>query len=156
MTGVQTCALPISGDVLTLVRTPQTFTAFGATGRNSVVPFDAVGLSVEEAVAKSGGLIGIESDPEGVFLLRREPANLVRQLAPQHPIQPGETTVNVVYKINLRDANTYFLARRMAVFNKDIIYVAPAAAVEYRKLLELFNLTTSSVSNAAALRFYLR
>jgi polysaccharide export outer membrane protein len=143
-------------DVLTLVRTPQTFSVFGATGRNAVVPFDAVGLSVEEAVAKSGGLIGLEADPEGVFLLRREPAKLVRALAPQHPIGAGEELVNVVYRINLRDANTYFLARRMAVFNKDMLYVAPAMAVEARKLLELFNVGASTLSNAAITRLYLR
>ena len=30
-----------SGDILTVVRKPQTFTMFGATARNAVVPFEA-------------------------------------------------------------------------------------------------------------------
>ena len=61
------------GDVLTLVREPQTFTTFGAIGQNTVVPFGRITLSLEEAVAKAGGLIDSKSDPNGVFLLRFEP-----------------------------------------------------------------------------------
>jgi len=38
--------------------------------------------------------------------------------------------VNVVYKINLRDAATYFLARNFAIRNKNVICVAAAPAME--------------------------
>ena len=52
-------------DVITVEQQPQTFTVFGAAGRNALVPFDAVGLTVEEAVAKSGGIIDSLADRRG-------------------------------------------------------------------------------------------
>src|SRR5215470_2460607 len=44
------------GDVLTLVRVPQTFSVFGATGRNAVIGFEAEKMTVSQALAKSQGL----------------------------------------------------------------------------------------------------
>lgn len=137
-------------DVLTLVRNPQTFSVFGATGRNAVVTFDALGITLEEAIAKSGGLIGLQSDPEGVFLLRRESPAVARQLDPSFPVS-GNGLVNVVYRINLRDANTYFLARRMQVRDKDMIYVASASSTELAKVLQLFSLVTQPILTGAAI-----
>jgi len=39
----------LPGDVLTVVRDPQTFTAFGATGRSEKIPFDTTGITLETA-----------------------------------------------------------------------------------------------------------
>ncbi len=61
------------GDTLTLVRDPQKFIAYGATGQNAEIPFDADGISLAEALAKSGGLQDNRSDPRGVFVFRYEP-----------------------------------------------------------------------------------
>jgi len=126
-----------AGDTLTLVADPQSFTTFGATGRNALVTFDAKGITLEEALAKAGGLVDMQSDPAGVFLLRAEPASLVRQLDPSFPLQPGQQTVNVVYRINLRDTNTYFMARKFTIENKDMVYVAAALGTELQKFLNL-------------------
>ena len=43
------------GDIITVVRDPQTFTAFGGTGRNAQVPFDTAGITLEEAIALTVG-----------------------------------------------------------------------------------------------------
>ncbi len=43
------------GDTLTLVRDPQTFLAVGATGANYEIPFSAEGITLAQALAKSGG-----------------------------------------------------------------------------------------------------
>lgn len=140
-----------SGDTLTVVREPQTFTAFGATGRNAVVTFDAKGITLEEAVAKAGGLLDFQSDPSGVFLLRPEPATLVRELDPSRQIPPGETMVNVVYRINLRDLNTFFAARSIPVRNKDMIYVATSPLTDVQKVLSIVQTVASPVSTAKTL-----
>lgn len=141
-------------DVLTLVRNPQTFSVFGATGRNAVVTFDALGITLEEAIAKSGGLIDQQANPEGVFLMRREPAALVRLMDPNYAIDPGQREVNVIYRANMREANTYFLARRLSVRDKDIVYVASSPFTEIQKLLTLFNTAASGASAVAAVRLY--
>jgi polysaccharide export outer membrane protein len=138
------------GDVLTAVLDPQTFTAFGSTPRNALVSFDAIGISLEEAVAKAGGLLDLSADPQGVFVLRVEPVAVARQLNPDYPIAPGQPLVNVVYRINLKDANTYFLARRFPVRNKDVIYVAASPSTELQKALVLFNSVTSPAYTAVA------
>ena len=131
------------GDILTVVREPQTFTAFGAASRNALVPFDAVGLSLEEAVAKAGGLLDNLADPRGVFLMRSEPVDIARRLDPTFPIAPGATTVDVVYRVNLEDAATYFAARRFPMRNKDVMYVAASPSTEFFRALQLFGAATS-------------
>ena len=55
------------GDVLTLIRLPQTFCVFGATGRNAEIPFDADTINLGEALGKSQGLRDDLVKPEGVF-----------------------------------------------------------------------------------------
>jgi polysaccharide export outer membrane protein len=127
------------GDILTLMREPQTYTAFGATGRKSLRPFDAIGVSLEEAVAKTGGLLDLQSDPQGVFVLRAEPVNVAREIDPSFKIEPGQTTVNVVYQANMRDPSTYFWARRFQIRNKDIIYVATAPLTEVQKTMGILS-----------------
>ncbi|MGO9686506.1 MAG: polysaccharide biosynthesis/export family protein, partial [Beijerinckiaceae bacterium] len=86
-------------DVLTLIRDPQTFIAYGATGKNAEIPFDAEGINLSQALAKAGGLIDIRSDPAGVFVFRYEPDRVVRVLRPGSPlIEPGRLTP-VVYRL---------------------------------------------------------
>jgi polysaccharide export outer membrane protein len=139
------------GDTLTLVRDPQTFTAFGATGRNTVVSFDARGITLEEAIAKAGGLLDFQSDPSGVFLLRTEPISIVRRLDPNHPIPAGRTTVDVVYRVDLRDTNTFFVARRVAVADKDMIYVANAPLTDVHKFMSVVQQMATPAATTKAL-----
>ena len=138
-------------DVLTVIREPQTFTAFGATGRNALVAFDAVGINLGEAIAKAGGLLDNQADAQGVFLLRSEPIRIARQLDPAYPIPPGANFVNVVYNINLRDAATYFLARDFVIRNKDIVYVASAPSTQLMKALQIFGAIASPAITGAAI-----
>jgi polysaccharide export outer membrane protein len=140
-------------DVVTVEQQPQTFTVFGAAGRNALVPFDAVGLTVEEAVAKSGGILDSLADPQGVFLLRAEPVSLARELDPTFPVEPGARTVNVVYRINLKDTNTYFVARHMPVHNKDMIYVAASPSNEFSKAMQMFTTAVSAAAQPALIGY---
>jgi polysaccharide biosynthesis/export protein len=134
-------------DVITVVQEPQTFTVFGAAGRNAQVPFDAAGITLEEAVAKSGGILDNLADPQGVFLLREEPVAVARELDPNYPIAPGVRGVNVVYRVNFSDANTYFTARGVSVHNKDMIYVAASLSNDFYKAMQLFNTVAGPVTN---------
>lgn len=136
-------------DILTVVRSPQTFTTFGAIGSNAQVPFSTVSLTLEEAIAKAGGLLDFRSDPDGIFLLRFEPPSLVRDLAPQRPIDPRERLIPVVYRLTLRDAKNYFLARSFTMRDKDVLYVANATGAELQKFLNLVGTITSPVLTGA-------
>lgn len=132
-------------DVLTLVRIPQTFSVFGATGQNSQVSFNAEKVTMAEALAKAGGLQDLRADPAGVFLFRFEPPQVVGALqAPSLPIGPGGSSP-VVYRLDLSDANAYFFAQRFPIEDKDIIYVANARLNELQKFFTLLNTLTGPV-----------
>jgi polysaccharide export outer membrane protein len=126
------------GDVVNVARDPQTFTAFGATGSNAVVPFDAIGITLDQAIARAGGLNDFRADPAGVFVIRYEQPPDYDQLGLRRP-DPGMTTrrIPVIYRVNMRDANSFFLARRFPVRNKDIVFVANAPSMELQKVMTI-------------------
>jgi len=136
-------------DIITVVRDPQSFTAFGGTGTNASVPFNASGITLEEGIAKAGGLLDQRADASGVFLLRFEPAKLVHELRPDLPDR-GTPSVPVVYRLNMKDANSYFLARSISMRNKDILYVANAPMAEIQKVFQAIGTLTSPVIQGAA------
>ena len=133
------------GDVLTLVRIPQTFSVFGATGQNMQVTFGAEKITLAEALAKAGGLQDLRADPAGVFLFRFEPPAVVGALkASALATGPGGSSP-VVYRLDLSDANSYFFAQRFPVEDKDVIYVANARLNELQKFFTLLNTITGPV-----------
>ena len=139
------------GDVITVIREPQTFTAFGGTLKNESVPFDATGITLEQAIAKTGGLLDNRADASGVFLLRFEPASLAAQLASQADLAGRSDLVPIVYRLNLRDANSYFMASTIPVHNKDIIYVANAPLTEVDKVLTTIGHVVAPATSGAAI-----
>jgi polysaccharide export outer membrane protein len=137
------------GDVLTVIRDPQTFIAYGATGRNAEIPFDADGINLSQAVAKAAGLQDSRSDPSGVFVFRFEPESVARRLRPNSPlIQPGKLTP-FVYQLNLRDPNSMFVAQTFPIFNRDVVYVSNAPLTDIQKVMEVFNLAVTPAASAA-------
>ena len=129
-------------DVITVVREPLTFTAFGSTGKNASVPFETASLSLEEAIAKAGGLLDNRADPAGIFLLRFEPTKLAAAIAPNRPLPSSGNLIPIIYRLNLREANSFFLARAFAVKDKDILYVSNAPTDPVQKFLGMVGTVT--------------
>lgn len=140
-----------AGDILTLTREPQTFTAAGAMAKNAVISFDAVGLTLEEAMAKAGGLLDQRSDNEGVFILRFEEVDFMRKLFLARDFSRYEGFVPVVYRLKLKDAASFFLAKRFPIRNKDILYISNAPLSDVSKVLTLFNLALTPASRVNGL-----
>ena len=138
-------------DTLTVVRYPLTFTSVGATGSNAVVPFDAVGISLAEAIGKTAGLTDGRADPEGVFVFRFEPADVVRDYPGLTPQQAALNLVPTVYIVNMRDPRSLFLARKFSMHDKDIIYVSNSPYVEIGKVITVFNAVLGPALNAVSL-----
>jgi polysaccharide biosynthesis/export protein len=133
------------GDVLTLVRIPQTFSIFGAAGRNATITFNAEKLTLSEALAKSQGLRDDLANPKGVFVFRYEPASIVRALGQPMATRAEDGTSPVAYRFDLSDVNSYLLAKKFPVRDKDIVFVADAAAVQVQKLFTLLSSVTGPV-----------
>jgi polysaccharide export outer membrane protein len=71
-----------------------------------------------------------------VFIFRLEDAKAL-----QWPTSPVRTTadgkVPVVYRVNLRDPNSFFVAQNFMMDNKDLLYVSNAPIAEVQKFLNV-------------------
>jgi len=131
------------GDVVTALFQPQSFSVLGATGKNEEIPFEAQGISLAQALARSGGLHDNRADARGVFIFRFEDEKL---LDPKTPLaRTADGTVPVVYQVDLRDPASFFVTQNFPVQNRDVIYVANSPAAEFEKFLRL----VVSVANPA-------
>jgi polysaccharide biosynthesis/export protein len=133
------------GDVLTLVRVPQTFSVFGATGRNAEIPFEAETITLSEALAKSQGLRDDLAKPDGVFLFRYEPNSIVRALDEPIAASAQADVSPIVYRFDLRDGKTFLLAKEFPVRDKDVIFVADAPAAQVYKFFAALNTVTGPI-----------
>jgi polysaccharide export outer membrane protein len=138
-------------DVVTLVRNPQTFLAYGATGANAEIPFDTDGISLAEALTKAGGLNDSRSDPQGVFIFRYEIEPIARALRPNSPLlRPGRLTP-IVYRLNLTDANSLFLEQQFRIANHDLIYVSNSPSTDVQKVFDIFAPGLSTAGSVASI-----
>jgi polysaccharide biosynthesis/export protein len=132
-------------DVLAVVRAPQKFMVYGATGANAEIPFDADGITLADALAKAGGLNDSRSDPAGVFVFRYEVSDVVRALRGETAAPPARS-MPVIYRLNLGDPSGFFLAQQFPVMNRDVIYVSNAPFTDVQKVMSV----ASQVANYAA------
>ena len=137
-------------DVLTLVRDPQTFIAYGATGRNAEIPFDADEITLAQALAKAGGLLDNRSDPRGVFIFRYEPESVARQLRPEGPLIEHRRLTPVVYRLNLADPNSLFVEQSFRMANRDLVYVSNSPSTEVQKVFDIIGGGVSTVGAGAS------
>jgi polysaccharide biosynthesis/export protein len=143
-------------DTVYLYKEPQTFLAFGASGLQGQFPFSAGPASsawrmtLAEAVAAAGGLLDLVADPGSVFLYRREPRELAEMLGVDCSKMDGPT-VPIVYSVSFSDPAGYFLATRVQMHNKDVIFAANAQEVEITKFANFLNTLISVPTNAVNL-----
>jgi polysaccharide biosynthesis/export protein len=138
-------------DVLTLVRDPQKFLAYGATGQNAEIPFDADGITLAEALVKAGGLNDSRSDPQGVFIFRYELPPIARALRPESPLVYRGHLTPIVYRLNLTDANSLFLEQGFRIANRDLIYVSNSPSTEAQKIFNIFAPGLSTAGSVASI-----
>lgn len=129
------------GDVLTALYQPWTISVLGATGRNQEVPFEARGISLAQALARSGGLNDNRADPGGVFIFRFEDASLVEGT----PAVNGK--IPVVYQVNFNDPGTFFVTQNFPMQDKDVLYVANMPSAEIEKFLRMVGMVLTPTLN---------
>ena len=144
------------GDTIYIYKEPQTFLAFGATGQQGQFQFSAGNqssawrMTLAEGVASAGGLLDLQADPGSVFLYRREPRALAEKLGVDCSKFDGPT-VPVVYSVSFADPAGYFLATRVQMHNKDVIFAANAQSVEVTKFAAFANAVISVPNNVVSL-----
>jgi polysaccharide biosynthesis/export protein len=125
-----------SGDIITALYQPLSFTALGATGKNDEINFEAQGISLAQALGRVGGLQDTRADAQGIFIFRLENATALAW-----PRSPAATTpegmVPVIYRIDLKEPASFFVAQSFMVQNKDVLYVSNAPGAELQKFANL-------------------
>jgi polysaccharide export outer membrane protein len=124
------------GDVVTALFQPYSFTALGATGKNEEINFETQGITMAQALARSGGLIDSRSNVKAVFLFRFAPQNALSW--PHQPaMATAQGTVPAVFRIDMSDPRSFFLIQDFWIENRDILYVSNAPINEVQKFLNL-------------------
>ncbi|MCC2656682.1 MAG: sugar transporter [Panacagrimonas sp.] len=125
------------GDSIVVTRSPKTYSALGATGRPSQIPFESSGVSLIEAVAKAGGIVDSRADPRGVYLFRLESQDMALKLGVVGRAAEPSDMIPVIYRLDLTQAGSYFLGQAFEMRDRDIIYVASAPTHSVMKFLQL-------------------
>ena len=126
----------IPGDIVTALYQPYSFMALGATGKDEEMNFESQGISVAQALARSGGLLDERSNPKGVFIFRFVPKSAL--VWPHHPVMTTpDGMVPVVFRIDMTKPSSFFLIQSFPMQDKDILYVSNAPVTEMQKFLNL-------------------
>jgi polysaccharide export outer membrane protein len=146
------------GDTIYVYREQQKFVALGAVatagqtfGLTGQFAFEQERLSLNEALAKAGGLIDSRANPSQVFLYRPEFRTVLESLgADVSAFPPDQKLIPTVYRANFRDPSAFFFTQGFQLRNRDILYVANADSVEVSKFLGYIRTITSTVSGVAS------
>lgn len=134
------------GDKIVVERDTRAFTALGATGSQSRMPFVSQTLSAIEAIATVGGLSTGSADPTGVFVFRNEPAEIANAVLGRKDLQGDQ---RMVYVLDLTQPTGMFEARDFLIRDGDTVYVTEAPYVQWTKTLSAITGTTGAANTLA-------
>lgn len=138
------------GDQITVEQDTRKFVALGATGAQSLVPFETQTLSAIEAIATVGGLNTSTADPTGVFVFRNEPAEIANAVLGRTDLVGDQ---RMIYVLDLTQPTGMFEARDFLIRDGDTVYVTEAPFVQWNKTLSAITGTTgaaTALNDAAA------
>jgi polysaccharide export outer membrane protein len=131
-------------DVISVLFQPRYFSVLGAVNSNAEVPFEAQGISLIQALSRSGGLIDNRADARGVFLFRFENPNVLTAEQRDGPTTP-DGKVPVIYRLNMKDPASFLVAEQFPMQHRDVLYVSNAPAAELQKFLTILTSSIYSV-----------
>jgi len=140
-----------AGDVVTALHQPLSFTVLGATGKNEELNFEAQGITLAQALARAGGLQDSRADARGVFVFRFEDPAALGLKADSGVQATPEGKIPVVYRIDLKDPATFFVAQGFPIRNKDVMYVSNSSAAELQKFLSIIGSVVAPIVGVRAL-----
>ncbi len=118
-----------NGDQIIVEQDTRNYTALGATGQQTLVPFEKQAISALEALAQVGGLSSNIANPTGVFILRQEHETIAERLVGAD--LPSDQ--RVVYIIDLTEPMGLFHARGFDIRDGDTVYVTEAPYTQFNK-----------------------
>lgn len=139
-----------SDDVVTALYQPYSFTALGASGTNAEINFEGTGLTLSQALGRIGGLRDERANPKGVFIFRLEDPEALSEGQRGGPTTP-DGKVPVIYRVDLANPATFFVAQGFPIRNRDVVYVSNAPIADFQKFVVMVSqlaITGLSISNS--------
>ncbi len=127
-----------AGDVVTALFQPYSFTTLGATGSSAEIAFEGTGLTLAQALGRMGGLKDERADASGVFIFRLEHPSRVDAAAASAPRTP-DGRIPVIYRVDLKNPATYFVAQSFPIRDKDVIYGSSARLTDLQRFVQLIS-----------------
>ena len=122
------------GDSLNVTEEPKRYYVFGATGGVGEFEFGSEDLTLNEAVARVGGLNDGQADPSKVFVYRTEHRGALDHLGVDTTeVYEHYDAVPTIYQADYRKPDIFFLARQFQIRDGDVIYVSNADSIEIGK-----------------------
>ncbi|MGB3315473.1 MAG: polysaccharide biosynthesis/export family protein [Albidovulum sp.] len=135
------------GDVILVEKDQRSFTAMGATGSQTRVPFETQELSAVEAITQVGGLSSQLADPKGVFILRDEEPGVANAVLGRTDLMSSQ---RIAYVLDLTEPSAIFDARDFMIRDKDTVYVTEAPYVQWSKVLSAITGTANSANTLSS------
>ncbi|NKX43424.1 polysaccharide export protein [Roseibacterium sp. KMU-115] len=120
------------GDRILVEEDSRSFTALGATGAQTIVPFESQVISAIEAIASVGGLNPSLADPTGVFVLRNEPEPIARAVLGRDDLIGAQ---RMIYVLDLTAPTGMFEARDFVIRDQDTVYVTAAPITQWNNAI---------------------
>ncbi|GHB41159.1 capsule polysaccharide transporter [Pseudovibrio japonicus] len=137
------------GDRIFVTHDPQTFTAFGAVPKVGEYPLQASNVSLVEALGRIGGLDENAANSQGLFVFRYEDPEVISVLKPEYR-DANSGKIPVIYRLNMRDARSYFRGQLFTLRDKDVVYVSSAYGAELNKFMRILSGTLAVGKTASA------
>ena len=138
-------------DVVTALFQPYSFTALGAFGRNEEVQFEGTGITLAQALGRVAGLQDQKANVKGVFVFRFEVND---KISSEQSIIAGmrpSDKIPTIYRFNLKDPKSFFVAQNFHILNKDVLYVSNAPLADIQKFVNVISSTILPVATATTI-----
>lgn len=123
------------GDQINLAYKPRRFSTFGAFGAVALIEMPAGAVNLADAMSRVGGLDTNSANARSVLVFRFERPEVASALGLTQPAT--SRGVPVVYRLNLENAEGFFVANNFQIQPEDILYVPRSGSAELGKFFTL-------------------
>ena len=122
-------------DQVRLLYAPRRYSTFGALAHNAQTPIEEEDFTLAGAISRAGGLDPSAADGAYVLVFRFERPAVAAALGVALP--PSPRGVPIIYRLNLRDPQGYFVANSFEIRPDDLVYVPQARISQARQFIDL-------------------
>jgi polysaccharide export outer membrane protein len=109
------------------------------------VNFEGTGITLAQALARVGGLKDDRANVRGAFIFRLEDPAAVDPAIVAGARRTPDGRIPVIYRIDMRDPATLFIAQGFPMRNKDVLYVSTAPLTDFQRFFGMISSVTFSL-----------